>query len=672
MTIARALCALCLATTALVACDRDRQAEPAATPSTTTTLAGLADLPPTARADLIAMLREDETLERDVSDGGGEVTLLDGEQHIAAGQPGRWTFRYTAGPHGIAVGGMLFFQPPPFWSWSPPQTDDPERAGFTTVTTDAAGLTLEARAVADGLLAATIGGRALAPGEQVTLVYGAGPGGAVADRYAERGSAFWFAVDGDGNGVRRLLADPPRITILAGPPAQLVAHWPSVARPGEQVPLTIAVLDGAGNAGVGLDVPVELSGAPWLTAPREVRVGPEGHTTVTVGLPATGVHRIHLHTANGLDADSNPLEVSPTAPRILWGDLHGHSNYSDGTGLPEDYYRYARDVAGLDVAALSDHDHWGLEFLDTHPPLWADIVRVTRSFHEPGRFVTLLAFEWTNWAFGHRHVLYFDDDGPLITSLAPATDRPEELWKALEGHSALTVAHHPAGGPIAIDWSIPPDPRFEPITEVSSVHGSSEAADSPARIYDAVAGHYVRDALDRGYRLGFVGSGDTHDGHPGLGHLATGTGGLAAILSEARTREGVLAAMRARRTYATSGPRIILRFSVDTTPMGGTLPPSKAGDLHTVAIRVIGTAPIERLDLVRSGRVIVTAEQDQPEVQWATRIERLAAGEYVYVRVVQRDGGLAWSSPVFAASADAPPPTGSSTNTRTSRSSERR
>jgi hypothetical protein len=620
----------------------------------------LADLPPTARPELIAMLREDETLERDVSDGGGQAALIEGEQRIAAGQPGRWTFRYTAGPHGIAVGGMLFFQPPPFWSWSPPQADDPERAGFTTTTTAAAGVTLEARAVAEGLLAVTIGGRALAANEQVTLVYGAGPGGALADRYAERGSAFWFAVDGDGNGVRRLLADPPRITILAGSAAGLVAHWPSVARPGEEVPLTIAVLDVAGNAGGALDEPVHLSGPADVHAPREIRLGAEGYATVTVGLPRRGVHRLHVRTAGGLEADTNPLEVSPTAPRILWGDLHGHSNFSDGTGLPEDYYRYARDIAGLDVAALSDHDHWGLEFLDTHPALWTEIERVTRAFHEPGRFVTLLAFEWTNWAFGHRHVLYFDDHGPLVTSLAPASDHPEELWKALDGHTALTVAHHPAGGPIAIDWTIPPDPRFEPVTEVSSVHGSSEAADSPARIYNAVPGHYVRDALDRGYRLGFVGSGDTHDGHPGLGHLATGTGGLAALLSEERSRDGVLGAMRARRTYATSGPRIILRFSVDATPMGGTLPPSHDGDLHAVAIRAIGTAPIERLDLVRSGRVIVTAEQDQPEVTWATRIPRLVAGEYVYVRVVQRDGGLAWSSPVFAAPGDAAAPTDSS------------
>jgi hypothetical protein len=212
------------------------------------------------------------------------------------------------------------------------------------------------------------------------------------------------------------------------------------------------------------------------------------------------------------------------------------------------------------------------------------------------------------------------------------------------------------------------------VTEVSSVHGSSEAADSPLPIYSAVAGHYVRDALDRGYVLGFIGSGDTHDGHPGLGHLATGTGGLAAVLSEERTRESVLGALRARRTYAISGPRIILRFSVDGTPMGGTLPAAPGDGPHTIAVRAIGTAPLERMDVVRAGAVVATepASGAEREASWTATTPRLAPGEYVYVRVVQRDGAVAWSSPVFAAHAGGTDATGSSRNTRTSRSSERR
>ena len=124
----------------------------------------------------------------------------------------------------------------------------------------------------------------------------------------------------------------------------------------------------------------------------------------------------------------------PRATRSSWlrrrrassgRDLHGHSNLSDGTGTPEDYFRYARDVAGLDVAALTDHDHWGMPFLDEQPRALArDPRRDATRFHAPGRFVTLLGYEWTSWLHGHRHVLYFDDDGACSSSLDPATDDP--------------------------------------------------------------------------------------------------------------------------------------------------------------------------------------------------------------------------------------------------------
>ena len=145
----------------------------------------------------------------------------------------------------------------------------------------------------------------------------------------------------------------------------------------------------------------------------------------------------------------------------------------------------------------------------------------------------------------------------------------------------MTFAHHSAGGPIATNWAYPPDPVLEPLTEVVSVHGSSEAADSPDLIYSPVPGNFVRDVLDRGFELGFVGSGDSHDGHPGLSQIASGTGGLAAILSEDLTREGVLEALRARRTYATNGPRILLHAS-----LGPRCAPA-AGPQHPGARRAV-------------------------------------------------------------------------------------
>jgi hypothetical protein len=212
------------------------------------------------------------------------------------------------------------------------------------------------------------------------------------------------------------------------------------------------------------------------------------------------------------------------------------------------------------------------------------------------------------------------------------------------------VAHHSAGGPVSTDWDFVPPPSIEPVTEVVSVHGSSEASDTPGQIYGAVPGNFVRDALRRGLQFGFVGSGDSHDGHPGLVHLAAPSGGLAAIFSEEKTRAGVLGALRARRTYATNGPRIWLRTWLDEQEMGALLTPSDATE-NELRFVVAGTGPLSRVDVIRSGEIVsVVPGEGRRELSETLSLPSLRPGEYVYVRVVQEDGGAAWSSPVYVTS----------------------
>jgi len=613
--------------------------------------------PPTAHYDIVEELRAARDAVRHASDGGGRarLELAAGESATAtARRGGRWTMLYEAGPLGVAQGGFVRLTVPRFWDWTPAQTADERLPGFTTATTDADGVTLAPRDAPGFWVDFVIEGRALAAGESVRIVYGAGPAGARADKYAESGSRFWIAVDGDGDGTGALIEDSPGVDVAPGPAAQLVLIVPSTAEPGQTLPLRVSVLDVLGSAGVRFEGEVELSAdASGLGLPERIVFAAADRGTKRVEIEASerGVFRITGRLSSGegeLTAESNPLLVEPDIAPIRWGDLHGHSNISDGTGTPDDYLGYARDVAGLDAIALTDHDHWGMEFLDEHPELWAEIRAATERFHEPGRFVTLLGYEWTNWIHGHRHVLYGTDDGPVLSSIDEDYDTPSELWDALRGLDALTFAHHSAGGPVATDWkNYPPDPELEPVTEVASVHGQSEALDGPLRIYSPLAGNFVRDVLDRGHRLGFVGSGDSHDGHPGLAHLVNPSGGgLAALLTSDLTRDGILGALRARRCYATNGQRIVLRVALDGQRMGSSV---KASDQPSLLfIRVIGTTPLERIDVIRSGSVIESLPAGGLDDLAATlELEPLAVGEYVYVRAVQLDRGAAWSSPFF-------------------------
>ncbi len=622
-------------------------------PADPTASARRPDDPPTALRETLDGLRQAARAPRHPSDGGGRA-WLEPESTVPAqaGRAGRWTITYEAGSEGIALGGFLRLTVPyAWWYWSPAQSDDPEAPGYTRAECAAAGVELATRASPQGL-EFVVGGRALAAGERIQLVYGAGAAQAVADRYAERESRFWLAVDGDGDGIARVLPDSPAVEVEPGPARMLSAVWPSTAEPGEGVVLRLAFLDSTGSRAAAFVGEVKLVALPEeLVLPESVTFTREdrGLKLVELELPLKGVYRLAAQAVNEegeFQAHANPLVVEPGVAPVRWGDLHGHSNLSDGTGTPEDYLAYARDVAGLDAVCLTDHDHWGMLPLDEHPELWTRIRAATESAYEPGRFVTVLGYEWTNWVHGHRHVLYFED-GEVLSSIDERYETPAQLWDALRGQAALTFAHHSAGGPIATNWDYAPDPELEPVTEVASVHGASEADDAPARIYNPLAGNFVRDVLDRGHALGFIGSGDSHDGHPGLNHLAgPNMGGLAALLTRDLTRTGLRTALKERRCYATNGPRIVLRTALEGQRMGSTLAP-KAGKA-LLYVRAVACAPIATIELVRSGKVVETLPGEEHwDVEAAFQPEDLVAGEYLYVRVVQEDGGAAWSSPFF-------------------------
>ena len=226
------------------------------------------------------------------------------------------------------------------------------------------GIEIEPVVLDRGLLAVRIVGRPLVAGDQLRFVYGAGELRARADQYAERDERFFVAVDGDGDGVRSLLADCPRVDIVAGPPARLVAIGPSTAEPGQKIDLSVAVLDALGNSGVAVEgvIRVETAAGEVVGERQPLAAAAPARVIVRVATGAAGIrrYRVTLESAGGeawLEGESNPIAVGGDWPPVRWADLHGHSGLSDGTGTPEDYFRYARDVARLDVVALTDHDH---------------------------------------------------------------------------------------------------------------------------------------------------------------------------------------------------------------------------------------------------------------------------------------------------------------------------
>jgi hypothetical protein len=589
-------------------------------------------------------------------DGAGSATI-DPSGPVVAGSSGTWTVRYVAGLPGVRAGGGVVVHFPLYWEWSEPQMAAPALPGYCTVTCSDRKVRVEAEADRGfHYVRAEIVEGWLSPGDTLRFTYGDTTGGsgdarARADSYAEAVQEFVVKVDGDGDGFHEEIEDQPALAILPAEAALLRVYLKGEAKEGETSTVSVAALDRFGNRATGYQGTVRFSLESGTTGPPvsyAFTPEDEGARAFLVRFDTPGFHTLRVVEEGGtLRAVSSPIRVRPRKAEspypLLWADLHQHSRLSDGTGEPEDLARYARDVGNLDVFSVTDHDHHGLRTLS---PVWERLRKCAADAYEPGRFVTLLGYEWTNWTYGHRNVYYRDTEGALFSFADSATNTPLELWASLPEDRAMTIAHHPGGGPVATDWSIPPPPSFERLVEISSIHGTSECFGCAKGIYDPVPGSSVTDALAREYRLGFLGSGDGHVGHPG--ETGFPCGGLAGIYAADRTREAVWEALRARRTYATTGERILLDFRLSDHWMGEEITSSALPARLVFRFSARGTAPIDLVELLENGAPVDTlvggAESLDGTFQVRKNSSRLT---YYYVRLSQLDGGMAWSSPIW-------------------------
>lgn len=421
----------------------------------------------------------------------------------------------------------------------------------------------------------------------------------------------------------------------------------------------------AGGEAVVVDLVPTGDSTAGVHVPATVEFGPDD-VTRTLRLSAIEPGTVWLRASDrsgALVADtSNPVWVRPAPDAsgisppgnlyALWGDLHVHSSYTnDAESLLDPGQTYETMIVdgGLDFGAVTDK---GGSMSDVD---WADVKSAANDYacehpapdascYGERHFVTLLAYEWTSASpyvpscpfaggcYGHRNVFLFQSQQgdlsypetgntaiPLLRNQDPAYDEPCELWETLEGLTGsipgldfFTVPHHPAGyrdSPPRIDWSTCPEacglnPRYEPLVEVYSKHGSSERrgmeypVDDPISCReDRIHEQAVQDALPGdgvcGRRVGLIGSSDSQDGRPGRNpppeqavdicpynafdendgpwgqpwyrmprHAVLCAYSQAQTQDQALKRKRIFRALGDRATYATTGARINLWFEL--------------------------------------------------------------------------------------------------------------
>ncbi|MHC4718368.1 MAG: CehA/McbA family metallohydrolase, partial [Planctomycetota bacterium] len=444
------------------------------------------------------------------------------------------------------------------------------------------------------------------------------------------------------------------------------AVLPSQAAVGKPVRLIVTGLCVAAGSRYG--IPIHLDRKLTVTTDDDNADLPSAVTftrdkravaSAEVTFNSPGVHRLTVTDAAGDKAVSNPVRVAATLPKLrhYWGDLHIHTRYQHGSikaGDEHDNYTYARDVAGLDFAALSEHNARQIT-----PEIWLNkIAAGANRYNKPGRFVTLLGVESGTYQ-GH-HNYYLRSGNPL--DLHDRRERRVGTEAVLDfyvatGTRVLCIPHHTALLQ-PIDW-LQADRERRRLLEVYSNHGSSEEPGpwwraplyrgSGNRYPDsgALAGHTWRDGLAMGRRIGVIGAGDSHSARPGLT-------GVACVLAPELKREDIWDGMHARRCYATTGQRILMDFAVNRAVMGSEAF-IKAGTELTMRVRANACDAIDRIEVVSDGKVVnvITGRgMDMTATRTLGRFD--GKPRYYYLRLTQTNGYRAWTSPVWVLPAGTP------------------
>ena len=589
----------------------------------------------------------------EVSDGLGTATITPTDD-VKAGTSHTWKITYIASEKGIATGGGIVFQISPFWGWTPPQNRSPQQPGFVNIICSNNKIKPDIEVNSKNrYVLVRLNDQPLKGGEQVTLVYGDTQGKfnnakSRSDIYAENDERFVVKVDGNGDGYFAPIKTHPKINILPNTAKIFHVAAPSYVMLHKPFKVSTAALDYGDNWVKTFKQNINLTSSPEGIRCREILPENKERLFECTAEIEDSYFIIAKNDNNSLSGVSNPVISSETEPalNLYWGDLHGHSNLSDGTGTPDNYFNYARFAAGLDVAVLTDHDAWGFDRLDENPEIWTFIKNRSEAHHKNFEFITFSGYEYTNWISGHMHVIFKDRKSPLLSSSNPAYNNPDKLWKALKTHNAITIPHHPGGGPIATDWNYY-NPDFMPLVEICSIHGNSESLDSPSCIYRPQKGSFVRDALARGYKLGIIASGDTHNGHPGMGTPTLPTGGLIAFYATELTRDSIWDALQKRRVYGTSGKRIILDFKINDHPMGEIIKQNK-NTPKKIEIKITGTDRLKLVEVIKNNQSLKKYSWTDPSFS-ASFIDKSesSSDDYYYLRVVQQDNHMAWSSPIW-------------------------
>lgn len=419
------------------------------------------------------------------------------------------------------------------------------------------------------------------------------------------------------------------------------------------------------NAGENASVTMTVNGAEVNAAYANSKVTytpaadmADGKVTVTVT----------VKRADGKETSKTwSFTIGEATFQRYFGQLHSHTQYSDGAGSLESALAYIKalpDNANVDFVAFTDHSNYFDKSGAANPEgalydmtkateysqqTWKSYKDAVAAFNteNAGSMVAIAGFEMT-WSGGPGHINTFNTPGIVSRNNTTLNNKTKDaglqayykLLSQKEGANSISQFNHPGttfGNFIDFGyWDAVVDTRMY-MVEVGNGEGQIGAGG-----YYPSYEQYIM-ALDKGWHVAPTNNQDNHKGRWGNANDARDV-----ILTDDFTEDGIYAALRARRMYATEDKNLELDYTVNGNMMGSIIDVPEKLNFEISFNDPDRTDSIAKVELVvNSGKVAYTWDSAADLAKGSVSVELAPEYTYYFVRVTEGDGDLAVTAPVW-------------------------
>ena len=350
-----------------------------------------------------------------------------------------------------------------------------------------------------------------------------------------------------------------------------------------------------------------------------------------------------------------------------FGQLHSHTQYSDGAGSLESALAYIKalpESANVDFVAFTDHSNYFDKSGAANPEgalydmsqateysqeTWKAYKDAVAAFNteNAGSMVAIAGFEMT-WSGGPGHINTFNTPGIVSRNNTTLNSKTKDaglqayykLLSQTEGVNSISQFNHPGttfGNFIDFGyWNAVVDTRMY-MVEVGNGEGQIGAGG-----YYPSYEQYIM-ALDKGWHVAPTNNQDNHKGRWGNANDARDV-----ILTDDFSESGIYAALRARCMYATEDKNLEIDYTVNGNMMGSIIDVPEKLNFEISFNDPDRTDSIAKVELVvNSGKVAYTWDSAADLTKGSVSVELAPEYTYYFVRVTEGDGDLAVTAPVW-------------------------